>query len=49
VDSNGDDFLGPKGSYISELSYYCDGRLTPGDGNYRGRRFEIREEVVREE
>ena len=27
------DFLGPKGSMISQWSY-CDGRLTPGDGNY---------------
>ena len=48
VDSNGDYSPEPKGSNISELSYY-DGRFTPGDGNYRGRRFEIREEGVWEE
>jgi len=39
------DFLGPKGSIISELSF-CSGKFTPGDGNYRGRHFEMREEVV---
>jgi len=31
---------------MSELSF-CDSWLTPGDSNYRGRRFEIREQVVR--
>ena len=36
------DLLGSKGGIISV------GKFTPGDGNYRGRRFEIREEDVRE-
>ena len=33
------DFLGPKGSIVSELRF-CGSKFTSGDGNYRGRRFE---------
>ena len=40
-------FIRLKGSIVSELGF-GEGRLTADDGNYRGRPFEIREEVVRE-
>lgn len=41
------DFRGLKGGMIFELSF-CDGNLTPEDGNYLWRRFKTREEAVRE-
>ena len=40
-------FFGSKGSIAPEWDF-CDGGLTPGDSNFRGRRFEEGEEVARE-
>ena len=42
-----DGFFGRKRRIVPEPDF-CDSRLTPGEGNYGGRRFEMQEEVARE-